>query len=337
MLLLDLDEARADAVAAAHGAGKARVQVTDAADAAELPVQLEGVDVLVNAASYRVNLDAMRACLVAGCNYLDLGGLYWMTRRQLQLNDEFEEAEQLALLGIGSGPGKTNLMAVDAVRELGPAAEGIDSIEIFAGSLDPATPEDGRLRPPYALQTLIDELTLPPVLIRDGAAVEVEPLAAGGPVDFGPPVGVRETIYTLHSELATFGESFGCREVSFRLSLAPGLQAQLQGLLDAPADELARAAREADPPSAQAVSVHMVRARSRSGPVATVRAVSEPHFGLGGSIISTAAPAAAAVRLLARGSLSAIGVRAPEECLEPEEMFAELETRGCRFSATVSE
>ena len=28
------------------------------------------------APSYRVNLDAMRACLDAGCHYIDLGGLY---------------------------------------------------------------------------------------------------------------------------------------------------------------------------------------------------------------------------------------------------------------------
>ena len=29
----------------------------------------------------------MRACLEAGCHYLDLGGLYWMTGRQLELHD----------------------------------------------------------------------------------------------------------------------------------------------------------------------------------------------------------------------------------------------------------
>jgi saccharopine dehydrogenase-like NADP-dependent oxidoreductase len=57
--------------------------------------------------------------------------------------------------------------------------------------------------------------------------------------------------------------------------------------------------------------------------------VSEPYFGIGGSIVSTAAPAAAAVRLLARGSLSATGVHPPERCIDPEEMFAELQLRGC--------
>ena len=47
----------------------------------------------------------------AGCHYIDLGGLYWMTDRQLELHDEFERAGLLALLGMGSSPGKTNVMA----------------------------------------------------------------------------------------------------------------------------------------------------------------------------------------------------------------------------------
>jgi hypothetical protein len=43
-------------------------------------------------------------------------------------------------------------------------------------------------------------------------------------------------------------------------------------------------------------------------------------------------PAAAAVRLLARGSVTSRGALPPERCIDPEEMFAELEVRGCSFS-----
>jgi hypothetical protein len=59
--------------------------------------------------------------------------------------------------------------------------------------------------------------------------------------------------------------------------------------------------------------------------------VTRPHFGLGGSIVSTAAPIAAAVRLLARGEVEATGAHPPERCLDPDLMFAELETRACAF------
>jgi saccharopine dehydrogenase-like NADP-dependent oxidoreductase len=254
-----------------------------------------------------------------------------MTGRQLELSGEFEEAGLLAVLGIGSSPGKTNLMAQLAVREAGSAPVGI---EVGAAGRDPVAHDDGRFRPPYAVQTLIDELTMPPVVLRDSAPVEIEPLSPGGELDFGEPIGAAETIYTLHSELATFGESFGCREASFRLSLSPAVEERLRSLVGASAEEVAAAGREAAPASNDTVSVHLVRVTDAAGEEVTVRAVTRPHFGLGGSIVSTAAPAAAAVRLLARGSLTRTGVHPPERCIDAEEMFAELEARGCTFTVT---
>ena len=336
MTLLDLDAGRAEDVARAHGGGKATAARVDARAGVELAAAIEGHAVLVNTASYRINLEAMDACLRAGCNYLDLGGLYRMTLRQLELDSEFERAGLVAVLGIGSSPGKTNLMASRGVRELRDASGGIESIEVMAAGRDPAAPDDGRLRPPYAVQTLVDELTLAPVVLRDSRPVEIEPLTGGGAVAYGDPIGTAETIFTLHSELATFGDSFGCRECSFRLSLAPALLERLKQLADASADEIAAAAREAASPSNETVSVHLVSVRADDGREATVRAITGPHFGLGGSIVSTATPAAATVRLMARGSLTATGVHPPERCIEPDEMFAELEQRGCSFSLLAS-
>jgi len=335
MALLDLDAAKAGAVAEEHGAGTATAAAIDARDVDALARAIKDADVLLNTASYRINLEAMRACLQAGCHYLDLGGLYRMTHRQLELGPEFERAGLLAVLGIGSSPGKTNLMAAEAVRRLGSDGEGIESIEICAAGRDPAAPDDGRLRPPYAIQTLLDELTLEPVVLRQGEPVQIEPLAPGGTVDYGEPIGAAETIFTLHSELATFGASFGCRSASFRLSLAPALLERLKALADAPPEAVADAAREAASPSNQTVSVHLVIVHAAgAGAKLTARAVTRPHFGLGGSVISTATPAAACVRLFARGALSATGVHPPERCIEPAAMFAELEARGCTFSFT---
>ena len=57
-----------------------------------------------------------------------------------------------------------------------------------------------------------------------------------------------------------------------------------------------------------------------------------PEWGLGGGVVSTAAPAAAAVRLLARGRITATGVHPPERCIEPDDLFAELERRACTFT-----
>jgi lysine 6-dehydrogenase len=374
--LLDLDAARAVAVADAIGSAKVRAGGIDAGDAPACARAIGDADAVVNSVSYRLNRRVMEACLEAGCHYFDLGGLYWMTAEQLRTfappggEDRFAAAGLVAVLGIGSSPGKTNLMAVHAARELSPSpgrpgreaeyaagpgtpgreaeapaspgrpgreAEdlpGVDYVHVAAAGRDLDPPPGFSV--PYALRTLVDELTLPPVVIRDGEAVEIEPLSPGGMVDFGEPIGEAETIHTLHSEMLTFPDSFGCRDASFRLSLHPELLERLGELATASEDELARTAAEARPPSPETVSVHVIDA-ARGGRSVRVRSVTRPvpGLGLGGGVVSTAAPAAAAVRLLARGSLSARGVHPPERCIEPDELFAELRSRGSVFDVAV--
>jgi lysine 6-dehydrogenase len=341
LVLCDLHRDRAESVAAEHGFGKARGLAADAGagrgEPGSLADAIDGCEVLVNSASYRFNIAAMEACLDEGCHYLDLGGLYRVTARQLEAfapdgEDRFADAGLLAVLGIGSAPGKTNLMGVVAKRELGE----VDEMHVSAGGRDLDPPQGFSV--PYALRTLIDELTLPPVVIRDCEPVEIEPLSDGGVVAFGDPIGDAEAIYTLHSEMLTFGDSFGCCEASFRLSLAPALLARLRELAGAPEDEIDRAAAETSPPSANTMSVHLVEAAG-GGRAARVRSVTTPveELGIGGSVMSTAAPAAATVRLLARGRVEARGVLPPESCIDPDEMFAELEQRGSRFELEVTE
>jgi lysine 6-dehydrogenase len=362
LLLLDLDESSATAVADSIGGREVRAGAADATDPAALAAAIEDFDVLVNSASYRLNLKVMEACCRARAHYLDLGGLYHVTAKQLETfaptdgADRFEAAGLLAILGIGSSPGKTNLMAVPAARTLAdraaPAAgsagfplasgspaedaAGLDVVHVAAAGRDLSPPPGVSI--PYALQTLIDELTLPPIVIRDGEPVEIEPLSPGGIVDFGDPIGEAETIHTLHSEMLTFPSSFGCREGSFRLSLHPDLLDRLRELSAASDEEIARAAQEMQRPSNDTVSVHVVDAALGERRV-RVRAVTRPvaELDVGGSVASTAAPAAAAVRLLARGRLTARGVHPPERCIDPDEMFAELRLRGCEFDVSADE
>ena len=337
LVLLDIDEARAQAVADRHGGSNARAARVDAraehGAEGSLASVLEDADVLVNSASYRVNLDAMAACLRAGSHYIDLGGLYWMTELQLELDDQFRRAGLLALLGMGSAPGKTNLMGRMAYDELG---GNVGNMDVSAAGRD-LDPPDG-FSIPYALQTLLDELTMKPVVLRDGSPVEIEPMADGGTVDFGEPIGEAETINTIHSEMRTFGPSFGCREASFRLGLKPELLKTLRELTAAPAGEVERRTKEALPPSASTVSVHLVEATA-NGRVVRVRAVTEPmeEWGIGGGVVSTATPVSAAVRLLARGDISERGVMPPESCVDPAALFAELEPRGCRVEVRAIE
>ena len=167
--------------------------------------------------------------------------------------------------------------------------------------------------------------------------MELEPLEAGGTVRFADPIGDGETIHTIHSEMRTFAQSFGCREATFRLSLAPALLQRLRELVAASDKERRAAASRALPPSAKTVSSHVVEA-SAGRRTTRVTSFTPPReeWGLGGGIVSTAAPAAAAVRLLARGAIDARGALPPEQCIHPDALFPELERRGNRIE-TVTE
>jgi saccharopine dehydrogenase-like NADP-dependent oxidoreductase len=303
------------AVAAVLADADGEAITLDARD--DLAGAIAGCAVLVNAASYRVGLEAMEAALAAGCHYVDLGGLYWMTARQLELDERFIAADRVAVLGIGASPGTTNLMAAWAVDLLDDQV--VTEIHVSAAGRD-----GDRL--PYARRTLVDELTLAPIVLEDGAARALAPLAPGGRVAFPPPIGPADTIYALHSELQTFGRSFGVERASFRMSLPPAL---VTSLLES---------EPSLPPSTDAIATHVVVAGS-AGRVARVTAVTPPHadWGVGGGVVAAAAPAATAVRLIARGRIPTVGVVAPEACILHADLIPELELRGCSFTTSVDE
>jgi saccharopine dehydrogenase-like NADP-dependent oxidoreductase len=283
----------------------------DARDDSSLSRALEGAAVCVNCADYRLNLGVMRACLAAGVHYLDLGGLFHVTRKQLELDTEFRTAGLTAILGMGSAPGKTNLLASVAAERVGGSPL---SMEIWAATRDPAAA--GHPFPaPYSVQTLRDELRLRPVILSGGKLVEVEPLSGSAEREFPEPVGRARGIYTLHSELATLPDSFPTlREASFRLCLSPGLAEKLLALEDG---ELP----EPYVQSEESVAVHLVEVRvDDSGVVAS--AVTR-----GGSAKSTAEPAARAAVELAEGRLSASGAMPPERAIgDPDAFLATLDT-----------
>lgn len=282
----------------------------DATDAGSVAAALGGAAVCINCAAYRLNLPVMRGCLEAGVHYIDLGGLFHVTREQLELDDAFRSAGLTAILGLGSAPGKTNLLAAAAASRLG---EDPRSLEIWAASRDPEA-ADHPFPAPYSVRTLLDELYLRPMVLRGGELVEVEPLSGEADHDFPEPIGRARGIYTLHSELATLpGALPSLREASFRLCLAPGL---LEKLLALPEGE------EPEPyvQSAEAVAVHLVELRNG-------RTMVGMTVTRGGSARSTAEPAARGAVELEAGRLEAPGVRAPEAAIvDPEGFLGLLDT-----------
>jgi saccharopine dehydrogenase-like NADP-dependent oxidoreductase len=286
-------------------------EALDASDPSAVARALDGVSVVVNAADYRLNVPVMRGALEAGANYVDLGGLYHVTSEQLGLDQEFRAAGLGALLGMGSAPGKTNLLTAAAAQRLG---EEPRSLEIWAAARDPAAAEHP-FPAPYSVRTLLDELHLRPVVVEGGEVREVEPLSGEAERELPEPVGRAKGIYTLHSELRTLPDAFPSLDsASFRLCLAPGLLEKLLALEEG---------EEPQPyeQSEEAVAVHLVELLGET------RRVVGWTLTRGGSARSTSEPAARAAVELAEGRLRFSGALPPEEAVsDPDGFLALLDT-----------
>ncbi|MFN2483778.1 MAG: saccharopine dehydrogenase family protein [Candidatus Limnocylindria bacterium] len=324
------------------GANVAVVEL-DAGDEHAVRDAIRGADVVINAAQYYVNVPVMHAALAERVAYVDLGGLYHVTREQLALDGLFAEAGVTAIVGMGSTPGITNVQARYAVEQL----EQVHRIGVYCAN----TPEaDAPERFGYSIDTILDELTTPPIVFRDGKVQELEPLAEPTVWEFLHPIGTTVVHHSLHSELATLPSSFaasGLRECFFKLNrfgYTPRALDELRSLVASmPRDEViehlrrrrrvgGEASRDSEPfvLDHEEVAVHV--AGQLAGRPAIVRidtlAAARENVRISGGTLLTAVPPAIVAAWLADGSLRAPGVHPPESVVEPSRLFQALAKRG---------
>jgi len=213
VLIADLDEHAAKTVAQSLGRGASWLGV-DVTAPDSLAEALLGAQVCVNSVNYYFNMEVMRACLASGVPYIDLGGLFHMTRRQLELHTQFERQGVTAILGLGSCPGVANVQAGWLAGKL----ESVDSVRIYNGSTQD---EEESLAAPYAIQTILDELSMPAMIFRDRQFQDRPPLGEEEYFTFPEPIGRAKTHLSLHSEVATIPLSLadkGIRECTFKIT-----------------------------------------------------------------------------------------------------------------------
>jgi saccharopine dehydrogenase-like NADP-dependent oxidoreductase len=384
VVVADLDGSRAREAAgwaAARSGSNGTAQVSglalDAADGEALRRAFDGADVVCNCAVHATNLAVMEACADAGSHYVDLGGLFHTTRRQLALHDRFVAAGVTAVVGMGGSPGTTNVLAALAGRGL----EVVEQVEVRLGVADLA-PSGAPVPVPYAIGTLLDEFSVPAVTFRDGRLVEVPAMSEQEELDFPAPVGRVRVGHSLHSEVATLPRHFadrGIRSVSFKVGLPAELMDRL-GLLTAlglagtapvelpggpvvprellvhcitrtatiPGPEVA-----ADDAEAIWVRVRGRRAGRSGDPALAPRqgaadgspverlaeCVVRPHpdWQAGAGQLDTGVPPSIVAQFLAAGVIDRPGVLAPEDAVPPEPFLAELAARHMEVTLVTTE
>lgn len=346
--VVDLDVERAREIARATGPKARAVQSGDSFAEA-----VDGADAVVNAASHRLNLAVMHACLQAGAHYTDLGGLLHVALEQYSLDEEFRAAGLAAAISMGSAPGLTNMLAAACCERL----DTVEAIEIADAFISGLLPDPTTLYvPPYAASTLIDEFTQPAAVFLDGE-LRMVPADSGAKV-YEFPEGSVECVYTIHSEPATLPRSYagkGVRRVEWRLGLpaldvirlrsfiAAGLTSAEPVPVDGhdvvPRELLAAvlARQEGAPPDPDAIEYfRVIVSGTRGGASATiqaeVRVAERPEWGVPGGSYVTGVPPSIAAQLLCRGERLQNGVAGPEAMLPVEPFFAELARRGLELT-----
>jgi saccharopine dehydrogenase (NAD+, L-lysine-forming) len=292
----------------------------------------------------------MEACLAAGAHYIDIGGLFVETVKQVKYHERFKEAGLLAIIGIGGTPGLTNVCAAWAASRL----DSVDSIDIACGCNDWSGSKRA-LDVTYAIETIMDEFYMKPIQFIDGEYREVAPRSGGRMVSYAPPIGEMYSYFIMHSEIGTLPEVYkskGIRRCTFRIGFPDEIKKKLEFLHTlgfSRSDEVdmggvpvvpvrvLKKMMDLQPEDENAIvnDCDIIRtevvgfrdgAKIKYELEAICRPVAEWPELMGAQVYIGGAPAWAA-ELIRTGDISGAGAFAPEECIPPVRFFEEAAKR----------
>jgi len=359
IVIADYNVEQARRVAKIIDSPKISIEKVDASNHDSLVKVLKGADACLNAAVYYFNLNIMEACIEAKVPYTDMGGLFHGTRKELALSDRFAEAGVSSVICMGSGPGVPNLQARYAADRL----DTIEYIRIYDG-IKPPPPDSKNFS--YAVPTIIDEMTVPAMVFRDGEWHEKPPLTEFEDYWFVEPLGLLPMHLTLHSEPLTLTMTYqdkGLKECFFKINywgMAKEMVEKVQVLVDfgfagrepvdvkgeqvVPRDLLVElmagyvpdvadllAPPTNEPPDWTKEIVTEVRG-TKDGKELTYRLGTVT---VKGALPTGVLPARAAI-WLAEGRIPA-GVYPPEQAIDPVPFFKEVENRDIYTNVSVTE
>ncbi len=310
-------------------------RAVDVRQEATLTRALRDIDLVIHAVHHEYNETVMKICLRTHTHYLDLGGLYHYTRKQLKYHAKFRRANLIAVLGMGAAPGITNVLAAYGTRDL----DRVDAVEIRLGDRDRSTyHRRSPLDIPYSLQTLLEECSWRPAVYKNGKMTFVEPFSGRIPYRFPAPVGLKKPQYVIHSELATLPRTLRANNVFFKIAFPDAFVENMNilrsvGLLEREnlAKTIAILERLPPPIPDDIERYEIIQVVVRGVSSKQKRSVRlEAHVLASGEALEkdTAVPASVVAQMILRGQLPKPGVFPPEAVVPPEPFFQELCHRG---------
>jgi len=318
----------------------AEVRYADVSKPKTLAKSFNGIDIVIHAVHHEFNLDIMEACLSSKTNYIDLGGLYHYTKKQLKLNKQFKKNNLTAIIGMGASPGITNVLAKYASKFL----DKIENIEIKIGNKDFSTYKQiSPLSASYSVQTILEEFSWKPAVFVNGKIKFVEPISGREEYKFPEPIGTQKPQYTIHSEIATLPYTLKARNVSFKIAFDDDFTDKIKMLKENGfiSDEIIKIGKNKF--NIKDVSLEILKRLPKTIPekinqYEIIRAiVSDKHKkiimdakipGINETIDKdTGVPPSIIAQMIADGKITNKGVFPPESIIPEEEFFKELAKR----------
>ncbi|MFC7391426.1 saccharopine dehydrogenase family protein [Scopulibacillus cellulosilyticus] len=322
----------------------------DIKDQAKVKEVIKQGKVCVNASNYMFNIDVMRAAAAVGVNMLDLGGLYTMTKDQLALDASFKEAGILALIGMGSDPGVSNICSRYGVDMLDSAEE----IHIRYGSTTTG------LTFSFAIDTIIDEAIKNALVVRDGELCEIPALSGEEFTQFHDKLGVQKTYSILHSELGSLPQSFPqVKEITYKDTWDETTIEKLKSLnsLGLLRNQPVESSGEKIIPRRQIISLLqqtlqeepewgidelLVEIKGKKGEKQSsvkfeILTGQQDDWGVTALAYATGVPASIAAQMLLKGEIEGEGVLPPEQCVNPKKFLSYLSQKNVELYMTCSE
>ena len=332
ILIADYNAEGAREYAKAFRSRRVQAAFADASKPRQLAQLFRGHSVVVNCTQHDFNLHVMHAALAAKIHYVDLGGLFYWTRKQLKLDRQFKRAGLTAILGSGCAPGITNVMTHAAAERLG----RVESVKIRVGSKD-FNPPAASFCFPYSAQTIVEEFMLTPWIFERGKFREVKPRTAWELMKFPPPVGKQWLVRTRHSEVATIPVSFKLKFCDFKVGFDRAFVREVvKRLKDGwTVRDFAKLPAPRGKPNDYEIARVIVAGRAKNGVSTTItmdcHAKANRRWHASAGDIDTGCPPSIVAQMIATGLITQRGVLPPEVAVPVKPFFKELHKRGMRI------
>lgn len=346
IILGDVDIKKAEHVA--KWIRSKKVSVKKIGDKASLLKAMREADAVANATPYHLNFEMTKTAMEAKKDLTDLGGVYHMTLKQLELNDTAEKAGVTIAIGCGLAPGIADVLAKYGTDKL----DHVEEVHIRYGEVN-LTPAKYK----WTFRTVLEEYTSGPVIYEKGKFRQLSPFSGKHVVKFPDPIGERPCCYALYSGIATLPSTIkkgvkivDCAmtyteedeqriKVLNEMNLTKTEPIPIDGMKISPKEFLLRVA---PPPDVNAkdvagIVVEVTGAKEGESVKCVYSLVYQynKEYNVSALAYLTGVPLSIVSQMLAKGDIEQKGVLPPETAIKPKALITELSKRGINISETI--